>query len=270
MSLELSPEFFHILYSLSKESEIIISDNEIFKELDLKTYIIKPNPDKFIDIKMEHISRLVYFYFKKVYNEDDHVMMYNHKTIYSHRDCKKYLELYYRHLLHYESTLISIITEHKYEDLYLNCDRINNQYLFIKPVNFEIFKQFINDYYEFIIRNLKTTIKYLEYNINLLKTPFQFEYFSASDLLEILTDINESLILKHTFHTFMEYGIPIKLSDKLNLINYILFIKYKKQDIIIDNKILLIEFYKYEYQYQLSHPAININDMISDEYSFKL
>jgi hypothetical protein len=269
--MELSNEFFQILYELPIESEIIIKDEEVYEELNLKEFIIPEEESRmYVDIEHDRIHTLIGIYIKKLFPEDDHIMLYDHKMIYSYSDCLNYLRKYNYELYVYQSNYKLFVDDEFYKDIYLNCKYVNTAILFIKPRKFDVFKTFINEYYEFIINRLKLTIKYITCNMRLYDEPLQPKYFSNEELLELLTMINELLAIKLSFIPFREYGIPVKLSHKINLISNKILKKYISKhlsEVLIDIKILLIEYYKYEYAYHLL-PMLSINT-IATKYNFE-
>lgn len=259
---ELTDQFFQISYALPCESEIIISDNDVFHELNLTEFIndLKNKPNKYIDVDMEQIMIIVSIYFKRLFNKEDHIMIYDHKQIYSYYDCVEYIKRYKCHLDHQVQNYNLFLNDSYYRHVYLNITTLND-ILFIKPKNFNVFKKFINDYYDYIINKLKLTIKYLQYNIQLYTEPLVLKYFKSNELLSILTEVNEALSNKIIFTLFREYGIPVKLIHKINLISNLLLSNYTSKnhnEFIIDINILLIEYYKYEYSFYLFHSINSI------------
>jgi hypothetical protein len=269
MDTELSDEFFQMLYSLPKESEVIISDNEVFAELGLTQYIYNHHQrNLYIDVTFEQIDSLIDIYFKKIFDQDEHLMLYNHNIVYSYYDCVEFIKLYEKYLHNYQYNLGLFVNDKFYKDIYLNCKRISENHLLIRPKNFLVFKVFVNQYYEFIINKLKLTIKYLYHNISLYKEPLTNDHFSNVELLELLTDINEILATKTTFKLFREYGIPIKMKNKHNLVTNKLLNQYIYKHLTkftLDVKVLLIEYYKYEYLFSSNHRFININEIVSQD-----
>jgi hypothetical protein len=269
MDHELTDEFFQVTYSLPKTSNVIISDNELFKELGLDEYIQIYNKEKlYIDVELEQVNSLVNIYFKKIFDPDEHMMLYDHKTVYSSIECMKYIKLYQNYLYNYEYNLSLFVNDKFYQDIYLNCKRITDHHLLIRPKKFIVFKAFINHYYEYVINQLKLTIKYLNYNINLYKEPSTNVHFTNVELFQVLMNINEVLATKTTFRLFREYGIPIKIKDKHNLVSNMLlnvYISKNIKEMIFDVKVLLIEFYKYEYIYHTMTPDVHVQDILSND-----
>jgi hypothetical protein len=264
--MELTDEIHHAVCSLPKESEKIISDNDIFAELKLYHYITKPGKTKqYIDVDMSNVSKLVDFYYKKVFKYEEHIMMYNHNIIYSYRDCLKYIEYYKKYLFQYEVNVSLYTTDDVYRHVYLHITRINDTCLFIKPRDYDVFKYFIHEYYDHCINKIKFTIKFLEHNMLIYDKPYTFSYFVPHELLGLLCDINEELNLKHSFVLFREYGIPITIYDKIKFINDTVLNKYQSKnatEVIIDIKILLFEYYKYQYDYELANPYKTMDCLI--------
>ncbi len=269
LNMELNDEFFQMAYSLPQESEIIISDNEVFAELGLHEYMFVYDKSKmYIDIDYDQINALIKIYFKRIFNPDEHMMLFDHKILYSHDDCVEFIKVYQAYLQSYEFNYSLFVNDKFYKDIYLNCKRMSKNEILVRPKKFEVFKEFINRYYEYIIDQLKMTIKYLNYNITLCKEPLTLHYFSNLELLEMLTTTNEMLSTKTTFSLFREYGIPIKMKHKMNLITNTLLNKYITKDIknvIIDMNVLLIEFYKYEYAFDFKLPIVTVNDMLTHD-----
>jgi hypothetical protein len=266
METELNDEFFQYIYSLPKESEVIISDNEVFTELELYDYVhIYDEKKLYIDIDIDQIDSLVKIYFKKLFDPDDHLMLFDHTLLYSYYDCIQYIKIYSKLLQNYEYNYSLFVDDQFYKNIYLTCKRMSEHHLLIRPKKFTVFKAFINQYYDYIITQIKLTIKYLNYNVNLYKEPLINVYFSNVELLNLLTSINELIATKTTFKLFREYGIPIKMKNKMNLIsNSVLnqYISKNLKEVIIDIKILLIEFYKYEYSYQSINHSVSVNYML--------
>lgn len=275
MEPELNDEFFQYIYSLPKESESIISDNEVFNDLGLHQYMHTFSQENlYIDIEYDKIDSLIQVYFKKIFDPDENVMLYNHDIVYSYFDCNDFIKLYENYIYTYQYNLSLFINDNHYKDIYLNCKRISHQHLLIRPKNFELFKIFINKYYEYFIDKLQITIKYLKYNLTIYNQSLPNVYFSNVELLELLTDINEIISTKTTFQLFKEYGIPIKMKNKNTLIKNKLMYKYihkYEKKFTLDIKVLLIEYYNYEYLYATSNGFISTNDILSNSlYNFNI
>ncbi len=264
--MELNDEFFQCIYTLPKESEVIISDNEVFSELGLYEHVYVHDETKlYVDIELDQIDSLVKIYFKKIFDPDDHLMIFDHTLLYSYNDCIHYIKIYTKILQNYEHNYSLYVDDQFYKHIYLTCKRMTEHHLLIRPRKFPVFKAFINQYYDYIISQLKMTIKYLNYNVNLYKEPLINTYFSNVELLNLLTFINELIATKTTFKLFREYGIPIKMKNKMNLISNTVLNHYickHLKEVIIDIKILLIEYYKYEYLYQTINHPISVKYML--------
>lgn len=267
--MELNNEFFQMAYSLPQESDVIISDNEVFRELGLYEYMLVYDKSKmYVDVEYEQIDSLVKLYFKQIFNEYDHMMLYDHTLIYSYFECVEFIKVYNECLQTYQFNYSLFVNDKFYKDIYLNCKRISKNELLVRPKKFEVFKQFINSYYEYIINQLKITLKFLKNNINLYKLPYTNQYFTDLELLDMLTDTSEILSTKTTFSLFREYGIPIKIKNKMNLITNTLLNKYISKNLknhIIDVKLLLNEFYRYEYLFDCKLPMVSINEMLTND-----
>lgn len=256
---ELTEEFFIMLDNLYPESECIISDDEILKSLNRPIF---DTTKYYINIKMEQIPQLINIYMKKLFNSKNHFILYNYTLTYSYEDTINYINHYNDYLIKYEKYFSRFENTEFYQMVYDNYHRIDEHILFVKPKDFNIFKQFIDQYYTFIINRLKVVIKYLNFNIRLYIEPFSYTYFNEPQLLDMITCVNEVIAMK-LYIPNQQY--QINFANKIELICKIVKEYYllNYTDTSININILLKEYYHYEYTFTHNNTYLSTDELLN-------